>query len=111
MREANGAGRRNLAQVRGDIDRGRTGDKVKGFDPAAAPLETDAEAGGQPLVGQAAETAAQPVEAARGGDERSYGTAMRPFEGTETESSSGRWWIAAIVACVAVAAIVFMALG
>jgi len=36
------------AQLRGDIDNGRTGDKTPGFDPAAAPLETDAEAGGTP---------------------------------------------------------------
>lgn len=36
------------AQVRGDIDKGLTGDKAPGFDPAAAPMETDAEAGGAP---------------------------------------------------------------
>lgn len=34
------------AQTRGAIQRGETGDKVPGFDPAAAPMETDAEAGG-----------------------------------------------------------------
>jgi hypothetical protein len=33
-------------QLRADIDAGRTGDKVAHPDPAAAPLETDAEAGG-----------------------------------------------------------------
>jgi hypothetical protein len=38
----------NAAQLRGDIDRGRTGDKAAGTDPAAAPMETDAEAGGAP---------------------------------------------------------------
>jgi len=36
----------SLAVVRGDIQAGLTGDKVAGFDPAAAPLETDQEAGG-----------------------------------------------------------------
>lgn len=36
----------NPAQLKGDIDSGRTGDKIGGFDPAAAPLGTDAEAGG-----------------------------------------------------------------
>lgn len=36
----------SLAVVRGDIQAGITGDKVAGFDPAAAPLETDQEAGG-----------------------------------------------------------------
>lgn len=34
------------ARARGAIQRGETGDKVPGFDPAAAPMETDAEAGG-----------------------------------------------------------------
>lgn len=36
------------AQLRGDINSGKTGDKTPGFDPAAAPMETDAEAGGTP---------------------------------------------------------------
>jgi hypothetical protein len=36
------------AQLRHDIDSGRTGDKVAGFDPAAAPLGTDEEAAGTP---------------------------------------------------------------
>ena len=33
-------------QVRDKIDRGETGDKVRGSDPAAAPLGTDQEASG-----------------------------------------------------------------
>jgi hypothetical protein len=36
------------AQLKADIDSGRTGDKVGGFDPSAAPLGTDEEAGGAP---------------------------------------------------------------
>jgi hypothetical protein len=36
------------AQLKSDIDSGLTGDKVGGFDPGAAPLGTDAEAGGAP---------------------------------------------------------------
>jgi hypothetical protein len=35
-----------VEQLRGDIDSGRTGDKVGGFDPAAAPLGADDEAAG-----------------------------------------------------------------
>jgi hypothetical protein len=35
-------------QLRHDIDRGRTGDKVAWPDPASAPLGTDEEAGGDP---------------------------------------------------------------
>lgn len=38
----------NWAQARGRIDRGVTGDKIAVHDPAAAPLGTDAEAGGVP---------------------------------------------------------------
>jgi hypothetical protein len=36
----------NWAQARAQIDRGATGDKIAADDPAAAPLGTDAEAGG-----------------------------------------------------------------
>ena len=36
-------------QLRHDIDRGRTGDKVDAIDPAAAPLGTDEEAAGTPI--------------------------------------------------------------
>jgi hypothetical protein len=39
----------NPANIRGDIQNGLSGDKKPGFDPAAAPLETDSEAGGAPL--------------------------------------------------------------
>ena len=37
---------RNWAQARERIDSGQTGDKVAASDPAAAPLGTDGEAGG-----------------------------------------------------------------
>lgn len=40
------AAERSGQQLREDIDSGRTGDKVDFPDPAAAPLGTDAEAGG-----------------------------------------------------------------
>lgn len=39
----------NAAQIKHDIDSGLTGDKAPGFDPAAAPLGTDEEAGGVSL--------------------------------------------------------------
>jgi hypothetical protein len=55
-------------QLRRDIDSGRTGDKVAGSDPAAAPLGTDEEAAGtapDPNVVAAArqQERAQPVPA------------------------------------------------
>jgi hypothetical protein len=37
------------SQLRHDIDRGRTGDKVSAADPAAVPLGTDEEAAGTPV--------------------------------------------------------------
>ena len=45
------------AQLRHDIDTGRTGEKVAAPDPAAAPLGTDDEAAGTPPSGQAVATA------------------------------------------------------
>ena len=38
-----------VEQLRADIDHGRTGDKVAGSDPAAAPLGADEEAAGTPV--------------------------------------------------------------
>ena len=37
---------KTMDRLRADIDSGRTGEKVAGSDPAAAPFGTDAEAGG-----------------------------------------------------------------
>lgn len=45
--------RHNPAQLKDDIDNGRTGDKVGGFDPGAAPLGTDDEAAGTPVPSEA----------------------------------------------------------
>src|SRR5437764_1310795 len=44
----NNSGPAAAARRRAATDRGLTGDKVPGFDPAAAPLGTDAETGGAP---------------------------------------------------------------
>ena len=38
----------NWQQVRAKIERGESGDKIGGFDPAVAPLGTDDEAAGIP---------------------------------------------------------------
>jgi hypothetical protein len=46
-----------VAQLRHKIDRGATGDKVNFPDPAAAPLGTDAEAGGAPPAAAERKTA------------------------------------------------------
>jgi hypothetical protein len=49
--------RGTIAQLRDDIDAGRTGDKVDWPDPAAVPLGTDEEAAGTPPDASAVETA------------------------------------------------------
>ena len=46
-----------MEQLRRDIDRGRTGDKIEVSDPAAAPLGTDEEAAGTPTPGEAVQQA------------------------------------------------------
>ena len=59
----------NVAQLQADIQHGLTGDKAPGFDPAAAPLGTDEEAGGHPAqpaqVRQARAQAASGAQPAR----------------------------------------------
>src|SRR3954470_4396704 len=47
------SGRPTTAHPKGDIDSGRTGDKVGVFDPALAPLGTDDEAAGAPPAREA----------------------------------------------------------
>ena len=49
----------NVDQLRAGIDAGRTGDKIPFPDPAAAPLGTDAEAGGHPPTRQEVRLAAR----------------------------------------------------
>ena len=84
-------------QLRHDIDAGKTGEKVNWPDPAAAPLGTDAEAGGTP-----------PGEAER------FAEAHRPArEGaspsTHRDTSSWPYWLAAaMVALVLGAGIAYL---
>ena len=83
----------NPAQVRGDIQAGLTGDKRPGFDPAMAPLETDAEAGGVPLSRAEIDTARQEQREGRPADvSADSGTAMRPrFAGNCPQQ--GPFWL------------------
>lgn len=46
------ADRDNAAQLKGDIDAGRTGDKIAAPDPGLSPLGTDDEAAGSPASGE-----------------------------------------------------------
>lgn len=69
----------NAAQVRGDIQRGLTGDKRHGFDPAIAPMETDAEAAGTPMTQEQTELARSgQIQGKPDKTASEYSNAMRP---------------------------------
>ena len=91
--------------TRAATQRGETGDKIAGFDPAAAPLETDAEAGGAPFGGVASGSEAampRPPQTSTGG-------AMRPIAGMETPVG-GRGWVLPVAALSVIAILVLAAL-
>lgn len=100
---------RTSAQVRGDIDRGMAGDKKPGFDPSAAPLETDAEAAATPMTGQMIEDAITGQYHPDPSDwQGSRADAMRPFDG-EAPTKTPRHWktFFVIVATVVIAGLVY----
>lgn len=66
-----------VAQLRDDIDSGRTGDKAGFPDPAASPLGTDDEAGGNPASPEELRIARE-AETGRGAKERERDTGSRP---------------------------------
>jgi hypothetical protein len=73
------------AQLKHDIDSGRTGDKIPVFDPAAAPLGTDEEAAGTPT----------PPEAWQAARESEARPDLRPAANVPDEAplrSHGRSW-------------------
>lgn len=89
---------------RGSIQTGMTEDKTPGFDPAVAPMETDAEAGG---------CRGAPAQSVRSGkpvfrNEAGFPNAMRRPE-AELGLQPGNSWVVMIVAlAVAVAAVAFI---
>ncbi len=112
--QRDGAGT-NPAEVRGNIQKGRTGDKIEGFDPAASPLETDSEAGGQPLSPEQVEMANARAERGLretpGVEQASHGTAMREFgERGSGRPGTGIWiWVAVGVVVLIIA--IWLAVG
>ncbi|MBY3136660.1 hypothetical protein [Rhizobium laguerreae] len=68
---------KTAAEVRGRIQSGDSGDIRSGFDPAAAPLETDAEAAGQPMSHEEIETALHTQSRGAADRQRNYDVAMR----------------------------------
>lgn len=91
----------NPAEEKARIDRGGDSDKVPGFDPGAAPLGTDEEAAGTPLPPNS-------MAAVR------HGPAARPPSGqtpapqdsiapdADPARPRGNWWLALVVAAIAV---------
>lgn len=78
------------AQVRGSIQSGDSGDIRPGFDPGAAPMETDAEAGGHPVTPQEAAIALEDRAGLRPDRQRNFDVAMRDPETGGTTSQTGR---------------------
>ncbi|KFB10053.1 hypothetical protein [Nitratireductor basaltis] len=94
----------NPAQISGDIDAGRTGDKRPGFDPAAAPLSTDGEAGGVRMSeAQIREARISELSNQQHDKDVSYGDAMRPLN---AKPAGGHYGFVALAAIVAAAAMI-----
>ncbi|TPI38193.1 hypothetical protein FJW07_17260 [Mesorhizobium sp. B3-1-9] len=94
---------RTSAEARGEIQAGRTQDKTPGFDPAAAPQETDAEAGD-------VATSAQPAEARKSNftNQASFANAMRQPENAPDLQPRRSGPVLVVVALVVVAAVAFL---
>jgi len=72
------------SQLRAEIDRGHTGDKVPVSDPAAAPLGTDDEAAGYPPSANAVREASREEKAGP----------TTPKEGVRSRFHRGTWmWV------------------
>jgi cobalamin biosynthesis Mg chelatase CobN len=94
--------------VRANTEHGVTGDKIAGFDPAASPLETDAEAGGVPTQGGGAAQAAANgrLPTANGS---AHANAMQAFETAEQPKTRSPFLV--YVALVALALVVIIAVA
>jgi hypothetical protein len=95
--------KRTSAEDRGQIQAGRTEDKTPGFDPAAAPQETDAEAGdGANPTGPATR------HEARFTNQASFANAMRRPDNASGLNPGRRGPVLVIAAAVVLAAAVFL---
>jgi len=113
IRDISTARPRRAAQERADIQKGLTGDKVPGFDPAAAPLETDAEAAGTPeAAGYSDEPGIGRPASNRDAHQSSHADAMRSFDRSGVKPSrrtTGIWWfLLGVVAALIVIVLFFM---
>jgi cobalamin biosynthesis Mg chelatase CobN len=88
-------------RLRKDIDRGRAGDKIGFPDPSAAPLGTDAEAGGTAPGPGARRTAHEQEVGREDGPTAAVGPRPVSME-PRRAGGSGRWIAIAVVLLVAV---------
>lgn len=95
---------RTPSKDRGSIQAGMTEDKTPGFDPAVAPMETDAEAGGS------GSAPAQPVGSGKPvfRNEAGFANAMRQPESQSGLRPGSRWVVMIIALAVVVAAVAFI---
>ena len=100
------------AQLSADINSGRSGAKVAGFDPAAAPLGTDEEAGGHspsPVeIAQARELENRAGVSGRGANASE--PAMTP-DGVVNRWPSALIWAVGLVALLVVAVVIAAVMG
>lgn len=97
------------SQVRGEIQAGKTGDIREGFDPAAAPMETDGEAAGMPMTPEGAAIAIETQRSPRQEGQENYDTAMRKPGSLDTKPQGGvrpSFAVGLITACVVIAALI-----
>ncbi|WP_426240321.1 hypothetical protein [Pararhizobium sp. DWP1-1-3] len=91
------------AQVRGQIQSGETGDIRPGFDPAAAPMETDSEAGGQAITPEQARIAVDDHIDVKPDVQENYDGAMREPEVANKFSEKAKLHPIAIVLAAMIA--------
>ncbi|RUW69965.1 MULTISPECIES: hypothetical protein [unclassified Mesorhizobium] len=91
------------AQPAGNIQAGAAQDKTPGFDPAAVPQETDAEAA-------ATRTSPNPTakHTANFTNQASFANAMRPMDSEPGLRPGNNWPVLVIAAVVVLAAVVFV---
>ncbi|RWM06991.1 hypothetical protein [Mesorhizobium sp.] len=99
----NSQSKRTPAEDRGEIQSGMTHDKTPGFDPAAAPQETDAEAGDSA-------SSARPASRHRPGfsNQASFANAMRRPENATGLQPSRKGPVLVIAAFAVLAAVAFL---
>jgi hypothetical protein len=92
------------SQAKGDF---RAHDKTPGFDPAVAPMGTDAEAAGAKSPAPTA-AGARPIGTAHFDNAASFADAMRPIDGKRSLQPGSNWPLLVVAAVVLIGSIVFL---